>query len=85
LAFVQGKDWFDLYLAVEGLEAHVGGGEAKLPQHPGADANLKRAKQMANSFRHSGGVHSAPKPPMTLSEARKVILNSISGIVATIG
>jgi hypothetical protein len=74
LVYFSRVEWFDIYKAIECLEAFVGG-EGALRQLNWINATkFKQLKQTANSFRHrSGGIHKAPEQPVPLKEARQLL------------
>jgi hypothetical protein len=76
--------WFDVYKAIEELEGHFGSEAAMLNHRLVNKKEMKRAKRMANSFRHAGKVHKPPNLPMTLEEAKKVVTDTLEGILAGI-
>lgn len=76
--------WFNVYKAIEELEGHFGSETAMLHHPHVKKKEMKRAKQMANSFRHAGKIHRPPNLPMTLEEAKKLVTDTLERIFAGI-
>lgn len=74
-------DWFDIYKVIEALEDHFGGEKALLSSGLVSSYELKRVKQMANSFRHVGKVHRAPVPPVSLEDAKKAVRSYLEAVI----
>ena len=72
-------EWFDMYKAIECLEAFAGGGESDLRcKNWGASGDLTLMKRTANCFyRHRRGAYDPPKNPMTLDDARELLAKLI--------
>ncbi len=62
--------WFDVFKAIESVEALVGG-EANAIK---LSKNWKRAKQTANRYRHAPSPkHQLPKNPLSVDEAKSIV------------
>jgi hypothetical protein len=72
-------EWFDMYKAVECLEAFAGG-ESELKRKKWVKStDLNLMKRTANCFhRHRRGAFEPPKNPMTLENARKMLAKLIN-------
>lgn len=74
-------NWIDLYKAIE-LVTQLAGKEHKMLKNYGEDGRLlKRAKSSANVHRHARFVF---QDPMTLVEARSVLLRMAKNVLATL-
>lgn len=74
LVYLSRGEWFDVYKAIESLDAFCGGDLEK----KGWITDLKKVKRMANAHRHfTKGVHTPPDPPVELSEAIKKVATMI--------
>ena len=79
LVFLSRADnWFDLYMAMEKVEAILGG-EREAAQ---IEAGWKRVKRTANVYRHApSDTFTLPSVPPTLSEARDIVVRVARQIV----
>jgi hypothetical protein len=80
-------EWFDVYKAVECLEAFAGGGDSDLRLKKWIEpASLILLKRTANCFhRHRRGAFEPPKDPMTLEQARRMLAKLIECAFAELG
>jgi hypothetical protein len=67
---------FDVYKTIESLKHHFTSEKAML-KSPLVDPTIDRIKQMANSYRHAGGVHLPPSPPIQLDEAVRIVSETL--------
>jgi hypothetical protein len=83
--YAQEPDWFVVYKMIEAIEKHIGG-ERKMMACPYLEgAELKRAKQMANSARHlDSSTHRPPTELMALSEAQALLRRSVTALIGEI-
>ena len=72
-------EWFDVYKAIECLDAFAGRGESDLKRKRWVKCkDLELMNRTANSFyRHRRGKYESPKNPMTLENARKMLAKLI--------
>jgi hypothetical protein len=66
-------DWFEIYKAIESLEARHGGEKPLLELGLIPQSDLKRLKRTANAHRHAKRKFDAPGDPVELSEAKLML------------
>jgi hypothetical protein len=79
LVYMGRGEWFDIYKAVECLEAFTGGGESSLKHKKWIKPEeLTLMKRTANCFhRHRLGKYEPPENPITLEKARQMLAKLI--------
>jgi len=83
--FKSDPTWFDIYKSIEALLLFCGGEKKLQKSHPAFAKQVDKAKQTANSFRHSRGKFEPIRKPMLLPDAIKVTKELFSFAIATLG